>query len=299
MIRKVLAPALFAAFSLLLITPGCSPKPGKSCDAKDQPTCFDPSTLLVCAEGKWVATPCLGPKACQSNEQDYACDATFSNIGDNCEREKSYACSLDKKDQLRCKGGKWVSVAQCTKDPGCSPNAFLNGCPGAVSKEGDECDPGKDPKKKSYTCSVDKKSALVCKDAKWTAIEQCLGKNGCDSDLFNVNCDGPVAKAGAYCEYEGKPDYACSPDGKAEVVCTAQGWTVAKQCRGAEGCTSSILGIKCDTSVMDPGEKCDSEGSAACSTDGKTILECKGGKFEKSTVCTTKCKVTSISITCE
>ena len=299
MIRRVLAPALLAVVSLLLVAPGCSPKPGKSCDAKDQPTCMDPATALECREGTWVASPCLGPKGCVATPDDFGCDTSFSKIGDACTKESRYACSVDKKDQLRCKGGKWVSVAQCTKDPGCAPNSFLNSCPGAVSKEGDECEPPSDAKKKSYTCSVDKKSALLCKDGKWKSIQQCLGKNGCDSDLFSVKCDGPVAKDGDFCEVEDTPDYACSPDGKAEMICTAKGWSVAKKCRGEEGCTSSILGIKCDVSVMDPGEACDHEGAAVCSTDGKTILECKGGKFTKSTVCTTKCKVSSISISCE
>ncbi|MFO0589005.1 MAG: hypothetical protein U0441_15755 [Polyangiaceae bacterium] len=299
MIRRVLAPALLAAVTLLLVVPGCSPKPGKTCDAKDQPICLDPATALECREAVWVASPCLGPKGCVATPDDFACDTSYSKIGDPCTKETRYACSVDKKDQLRCKGGKWVSVAQCTKEPGCEPSSFLNSCPGAVSKEGDECDPGSDPKKKSYTCSVDKKAALLCKDGKWKSTEQCLGKDGCDSSMFTVKCDGPVAKEGDFCELEETPDYACSPDGKAEMICTAKGWGVAKKCRGAEGCTSSILGVKCDVSVMDPGEACDHEGSAVCSTDGKTILECKGGKFQKSTVCSTACKVTSISITCE
>jgi len=301
MVRRILAHALFAAVSLLFIAPGCSPKPGKSCDAKDRPTCLDPQTLLDCRDGTWVAAPCLGPQGCQSTPDDFACDTSFSKVGDTCSKDKDthYACSTDKKDQLRCNRGKWVSIAQCTKDPGCSPTNIINSCPGAVSKEGDDCYVGSDPKKKSYTCSIDKKSALICREGKWKATEQCLGKDGCDSSLFTVKCDGPVAKPGDFCEFENEADYACTPDGKAEVVCTAAGWTLAKKCRGEEGCTSSILGVKCDTSVMDPGEVCEHEGAAVCSTDGKTILECKGGKFEKSTVCTTKCKVSTVSVSCE
>jgi hypothetical protein len=299
MFGKILAPSLLAALSLLLLTPGCSPKPGKSCDAKDQPTCLDPGTLLECKEGTWLASPCLGPKGCQSNPTDYACDTSFSKAGDVCTKDTRYACSTDKKAQLRCKGGKWVTAALCTKEPGCDPASFLNSCPGAVSNEGDDCDPGTDPKKKSYTCSMDKKAALLCKDGKWKATEQCLGKDGCDSTMFTVKCDGPTAKEGDYCDLEDTPDYACSPDGKAELICKANGWGLAKKCRGAEGCSTSILGIKCDTSVMDPGEACDHEGAAACSTDGKTILECKSGKFQKSNVCPTSCKVSSISISCD
>ena len=247
--------------------------------------------LLECKDGTWLAAPCLGPGGCKSDPKDFSCDTSFSKAGDACTKETRYACSTDKKDRLRCKGGKWVSTAQCTKEPGCDPGNFLNGCPGAVSSEGDECDMGSDPKKKSYTCSVDKKAVLLCKDGKWKATEQCLGKDGCDSTMFSVKCDGPTAKVGDYCDFEDTPDYACSQDKKAELICKADGWGVAKKCLGAEGCSTSILGVKCDASVMEPGDTCEKDGAAACSTDGKTILECKGGKFQKDKVCPTKCKI--------
>ncbi len=297
--RKILATLGFSAFICLFIVSGCSPKPGKSCSSNDKPTCLDAATLLECKDGVWLASGCLGPKGCESNEKEYACDTSLAKAGDVCTKESRYSCSTDKKAQLRCKAGKWTTMAQCTKEPGCNVGSFLNSCPGAVANEGDECDMGTDPKKKSYLCTTDKKSALLCKDGKWKAIEQCLGKDGCGSSMFSIKCDGPTAKVGDDCDFEDKPDYACSADGKAQLICKANGWALDKNCRGKEGCTTSVLGIKCDASVMEPGEACAKDGSAACSTDGKTILECKGGKFEKVKECPKSCSVGFATISCE
>jgi hypothetical protein len=142
---------------------------------------------------------------------------------------------------------------------------------------------------------------LVCKDNKWKAVEQCLAEQGCNSEGFSVDCNGPVAKAGDFCEGVEKPDYACSSDGKAQLVCSpnATKWTVDQACRGAKGCTSIVSRISCDTSIAELNEACAKDGTAACAVDGKTILECKDGKMQKSEVCPKACKVDYLSISCD
>ena len=303
MFRKTLAFLICGAVSLLFVAPGCSPKPGKSCGEGDKPVCLDPSTALECKGGTWQAAPCLGPDGCKSDESKIACDVTLAKTGDTCREkdDKRYSCTGDKKTQLRCKNSKWAVTAQCTGESGCDAKGIFANCSGSVSNEGDECDAPKDATRKNYTCSIDKKSMLVCKDGKWKAVEQCLGKDGCDSLGMIVRCNGPTAKAGAECDPGEKPDYACSDDGKAELVCGSgvAKWTVEHACRGAKGCTSSVLGIECDTSIRELDEACAKDGAAACAVDGKTVLECKDGKMQKSKVCPTACKVDSLFISCD
>ncbi len=302
MIRKTLALVITGAISLLL-APGCSPKPGKSCDEKDKPVCFDKTTALECKGGTWQAAPCLGPSGCESDGANIACDVTLAKGGDICREkdEKRYSCTTDKKTQLRCKSGKWAIMAQCTGESGCDAKGIFANCSGSVSNDGDDCELPDDAKRKSYTCSVDKKSMLVCMAGKWKAVEQCLAQEGCNSLGLMVRCNGPTAKAGDVCDGGEKPDYACSTDGKAQLVCSpgANKWAMENACRGAKGCTSSILGIDCDSSIRELDEKCSKDGGAACAVDGKTVLECKDGKMQKLKACPTACKVEAYSITCD
>lgn len=303
MLKKFVAFATWGAMSLLLVATGCSPKPGKSCNENDHSVCMDPGTALECKGGTWQAIGCLGAKGCKADESHAVCDVTVAKAGDACREkdEKRYSCSTDKKSQLRCKGGKWVTVAQCTAEPGCNVESFLNSCPGAVSNEGDECEAPTEKDKKRFTCSTDKKSVLVCRDGKWKSVEQCMGAKACNSAMFAVDCDGPTAKANEDCESGEKPDYACAADGKSQLVCApgATKWAVNSACLGAEGCTSSILGVKCDRTIRNAGDACTKDGDAACSTDGKTVLECKNGKMEKSKECPKKCEVSPLYIQCQ
>lgn len=293
--------AFFALAALLLVASGCSPKPGGSCDESQRPnTCLDPKTRLHCEAGVWKQQSCLGPKGCDGDERDAKCDTTVANEKDACFAEKAYSCSPDKQTELRCKGGAWAPVAQCPGPSGCDASGFFVRCDGALVTEGGECEVGKDAARKSYGCSLDKKAALLCKDGKWTRFEECLGEKGCETRAMSIDCSGPVAKPGDLCDPGDRPDYACSADGKARVVCDKEStWRLDRACLGEKGCSSSVLGVQCDASVVPPGEACTTEGNAACSTDGKTVLECKAGKYVTSRKCGKACKVTSLFVECE
>jgi hypothetical protein len=196
----------------------------------------------------------------------------------------------------------WTAVARCSspRAPACDASGILVQCSGALVTEGGECDVDKDEKRKHYGCSTDKKAELLCKDGRWTRIRQCLAPEGCDSMLLSISCKGPTAKPGDLCDPGDKPDYACSADGKATIVCQgAPAWRIDRACLGEKGCTSSILGIECDTSVAALGEACGKEGNAACSMDGKTVLECKSGKYAVSHKCRKACKVSGVLVHCE
>lgn len=303
MLRKSLVFFWAAAVALLLVAPGCSPKPGDKCKEAGNPVCLDKATAIECRGGTWQTAGCFGPDGCVSTDAKFSCDVSLAKAGDSCREhdDKRYSCTVDKKTQLRCRDGKWTAMAQCTGDSGCDAKGIFANCADPVSNEGDVCDPPEDAKKKSYTCSVDKKTMLLCKEGKWKAIEQCLAKEGCSAAAFRVRCNGPTAKAGDECDPSEEADYACSSDGKSQLICKAgePKWTVNAACRGKEGCTSSILGVKCDRSIRELDEACVKDGDAACSVDGKTVLECKDGKMKKAKVCPTACKVDSLYVSCD
>lgn len=291
------------AFSaLLVLVSGCDSKPadGKSCDAdKDSVLCTDPQTRMACEGGKWHAETCLGPGGCSVTGSFVKCDASLSNEGTACDKEGNLSCTLDKKTMLKCQGSKWAPAQRCLGPSGCNASGFLALCDTSTSQEGDLCMLNeKDKDKASYACTMDKKAMLTCVDTKWKKIESCTGPDGCHGAML-LSCDGPTVNAGDFCLKGDKDDYACSADKKSSLKCEVGGWKVVNACLGPEGCTSSSLGVKCDDSVKDPTSTCEKDGAAYCSTDGKTILECKGGKLAKARSCPKACKVSYSTIECE
>lgn len=279
---------------------GCSAKPGGSCnESNDGAQCSGDKAQLVCVGGTWKQESCLGPKGCTGEPRHAQCDTSLAEEKSSCSTERAYSCTPDRKTELKCKAGTWTATAQCPGEKGCDATGFFVQCPGALVTEGGECDPPKDSTKKNYGCSLDKKAALLCKDGKWTRIQECYGPKGCDSGFMSISCDGAVASAGQLCDPADKPDYACSPDKKALMICQGEAkWRLERACLGPKGCSTTVLGVDCDTSVVEPNSTCAKDGAAACSTDGKTILECKGGKFVSYKKCSKACDSSSMFIQC-
>jgi hypothetical protein len=293
---SVLALPVFA-----LVAAGCDNKPadGKACSKpKDSVICADAQTRLACEGDKWHAETCLGPKGCEVSGIFVKCDTSLANEGSACPKEDNLSCTLDKKAMMRCKGGKWKLSEKCLGPAGCDASSILARCDTSIVAEGDLCEINPEKKTVPYGCSADKKSILACADSKWKKVESCLGPAGCSSGL-RVNCDGPTVKAGDFCVKEAESDYACSADKKSSLKCEVGGWKVSRPCLGPEGCTSVAGRVKCDESVQPPGASCKSADEAACSTDGKTVLQCKGGKLVKGRTCPKKCKVGYSTIGCE
>jgi hypothetical protein len=47
------------------------------------------------------------------------------------------------------------------------------------------------------------------------------------------------------------------------------------------------------------GDACSKDGDAACSPDGKSVVECKNGKFEATQSCDGKCVASGLFVKCE
>lgn len=108
---------------------------------------------------------------------------------------------------------------------------------------------------------------------------------------------GCKKEAGGSCSTEQE----ASCDGKtAALTCTSGKW-VKTECRGPKGCAVSGNLVDCDHSLASVDDVCDHEGNFACAVDGKSLLNCKAGKFVLDEACkgTAKCKVSGSEAGCE
>ena len=96
---------------------------GSSCTAANEGNgaCSpDKTKLLVCKGGKMiVASLCKGQNACRQAGDKLDCDDSLAAVGDPCDEEGEAACSMEKKDLLQCKSGKFAKTKSCGQ--GCTP----------------------------------------------------------------------------------------------------------------------------------------------------------------------------------
>jgi hypothetical protein len=81
--------------------------------------------------------------------------------------------------------------------------------------------------------------------------------------------------------------WACSKDGKAELVCGADDkMAVGGTCKGPNACRATLDGksIRCDVTLADPDDPCNITDDA-CSTDHTAELRCEAGHFAVLATC--------------
>lgn len=88
----------------------------------------DHKSKIVCAGGKYTVSPCRGPDGCKETGEAALCDISVAAPGDACGDLKggAFACSVDKKALLECKGGKFVVNETCKK--ACGTKGDSVGC---------------------------------------------------------------------------------------------------------------------------------------------------------------------------
>jgi hypothetical protein len=201
--------------------------------------------------------------------------------GASCKLDAKEVCVEDKK-ALACHDGKWEELT-CRGPEGCSKSSGEHVCDQSVADDKEACNLADD-----FVCSADKKAMLQCQKNRWTLVQNCLGDRACAIEKKRVTCDNSVANLGDVCREE--DDYACAPDKKSALVCRGGKFVYASQCKGAKGC--KVAGgqgqpykVECDDSIAAPGDACEREEHFSCSSDEKSILRCRGKKFELEEKC--------------
>lgn len=117
----------------------------------------------------------------------------------------------------------------------------------------------------------------------------CGGARGCYVDGKMTRCDQAVASVGDVCDAKDNGS-ACASDHKSTLKCDAIAggvFALESQCRGPKGCEVGAKGIECDRSIAEAGDACQKkdDGTAACTADGRSRVDCIDGKYVLSAAC--------------
>ena len=173
-----------------------------------------------------------------------------------------------------------LTLALCAAAVGCKP------------KEGGDC------KIDTKQACVDPKTAIACHGGKWEK-ELCKGPKGCVTNGSDGECDQSIAEKDDVCNLA--EDHACAPDKKSMVRCVKYKFATVETCSGPLGCERTEKEARCDNSTAAAGDPCTEDNDHACSVDGKTMLLCKGGKFEERLACKGKngCSLNGSAVRCD
>jgi hypothetical protein len=132
--------------------------------ALDYACTADHSKALVCKEARFALwRNCRGPAGCEIVDgRNVHCDTSAGEAGDPCEKQGTYACSVDAKAMLVCSGSALTPASSCGGPGACSINRDTHkvDCDDTMADVGDPCD---EPRR--ITCAPDHKAELVCVSA--------------------------------------------------------------------------------------------------------------------------------------
>jgi hypothetical protein len=243
-----LAAAVFATGLVVCLVQckGLKPTPGGPCVTNNKYTCNDPTSAMLCQNGKYVTMPCRGPKGCRGTGPSSSCDDDLATENDACVQtlNDNYACSTDHLKELICKDGKFVTARTCKGPKKCAVNGDLINCDDSMADVNDQC--VAEPGDSNYGCTPDKKIEVVCDAAtnKFQTSNTCRGPKGCYIENERVFCDQSMARIGDKC----RPvdNHSCSEDATAELKCSPQfTWILQRPCKHS-GCKVKSQEVYCD-----------------------------------------------------
>jgi len=216
------------------------------------------------------------------------------------------ACGVDGRTLLRCSEGRYATMTTCDGPAGCASSALgyedasfpVIKCDVAAAVPGHVC------LGILAACTSDRRSISLCIPGTVGKFDEpipCRGPLGCHVDV----CDQSIARLGDVC-WMGNDD-ACTEDGREMLRCSGRTWSTVIACKGPSGCRprgasdgkGTLARSFCDQSIAEAGEACVAEGTSACSGDGKALLTCNGGTFERTATCVGEpCKRSGSKLLC-
>lgn len=174
---------------------------------------------------------------------------------------------------------------------GCQANGDFSTCDNGIRAEGDGC--AEKPDKRSYACTADLTTELVCRGRKVEVLRTCRGPRGCHLEGETVGCDDTLGEVDDPCvngSREGR--FACSVDVRTEVECApgSSRFRVSRVCLGPKHCWINESKVYCDQRLAHEGAICRPAHTLACAEDGSAELECsEGGVWTKKRDCKSAC----------
>lgn len=127
--------------------------------------------------------------------------------------------------------------------------------------------------------------AVVCNSGVWVEL-RCQGAKGCARRGDTDECDDTIAAEQDACPHNPPVDYACTADRSKALVCQHGSFSLWRACRGPARCeVVDGHNVHCDTTLGEPGDLCEKEGSYCCSIDHKSMLRCDGHGLVTASSC--------------
>jgi hypothetical protein len=127
--------------------------------------------------------------------------------------------------------------------------------------------------------------ALMCTSGVWVELP-CRGLRGCARRGDADECDDTIATPNDPCPHNPPVDYACTADRTAALVCKNGHFSLWRNCRGPGHCEIvDGRNLHCDTTLGEPGDPCEKEGSYSCLVDGSAMLVCGQNTLTLATSC--------------
>lgn len=204
--------------------------------------------------------------------------------GDRC-GVADVTCDDDGRGALACVGGVRARVA-CDGRAGCRAT-----CDQSIARAGDACVGGE-------ACTPDAQEHLRCESGRFVSVGRCGGPAGCVVERGSIACDTSRGEAGDPCREAGAR--ACARDARAVLECRDGRLAMRATCRGPRGCVEQPKTPACDDTLAEPGDACEPEGQAACSSDGASELRCMRGAFARVRICRhPPCKAGDDEVLCD
>lgn len=215
---------LFASLAV-----ACKPKVGGSCKAEGTESCLDEKRALACHGGKWEEMPCRGAKGCLAAGGGDVCDQSVAEPNDTCNVVDDNVCASDKRTMMACKNHRWTVTQTCLGAKGCSVAARIVKCDNSLANAGDTCTEEDD-----HACTVDGKSALVCRGGKFIDAGPCKGGQGCRVTGDKIACDDTAGSVGEPCATDGA--FVCALDQASILRCVKKKYAQDEKCRANHKC---------------------------------------------------------------
>lgn len=196
---------------------------GDACEGEWASCSKDGKQFLECKANKLTVTSlCNGPRGCYpSGARELRCDTSKSNPGDMCSGEAA-SCSMDGKEMLRCRDGKFAADAPCRGPQGCRESFDKINCDQTLARAEDKCEGS------GSACDVEGKALLECKGTKLEQTRVCRGADGCKVIGSQVRCDESRGLVGDPCE---AGSAACAVDGASLLSCKGGKLAIARACK--------------------------------------------------------------------
>ena len=245
-------------------------------------SCRDRASELACVGGVRILRNCRGPSGCRESGPLLTCDQSVANEGDPCDRQTAQlGCTADGTAMLTCDRGEMRASAACLGELGChiqSPTSVA--CDQSRARPDSACS---EAGAYMLAPSTAPSSSGATAAARRSSIDVCRGPAGCDK----LRCDRLLPTVGDPCP---GPGTDCTADKQWRLLCENGAWKRDEPCRGASGCAVSADGVTCDVSLGVVDDPCEGTG-AACSTDGRSLLQCANGKLKVDRACPHRCDI--------